>query len=155
MMGQQKRKNKDLDNNPLTVENKLDPRQRLCWNLYIDQKSETFANGRKSAIKAGYGKHYADVITMQPWFKDKARRTHLLGKAEKKIDKILDMDYLDEKGEIRADVLRVQADTAKHITKTLGKDEGYSEKTEVENTGNTTVFLPQELLEKFNLTEKK
>lgn len=133
------------------VENKLDPRQRLCWNNYIDQKSPTFSNALRSAIAAGYSDGYATTITNQVWWKDKKRRTHLLGKAEKVMDKILDLTAEDEQGKIKADVLRVQADTAKHITKTLGKDEGYSERIEGGGAGGSVVFLPQELIEKFNL----
>ncbi len=138
----------------LEVENKLDPRQRLTWNNYIDQSKPTFGNGYASAKAAGYADSYAKRICAIPWFKDKMRRTHLLGKAEKVLDRILDMDALDKEGFTKADILRVQADTAKHITKTLGKDEGYSEKNEVVG-GNPVVFLPQELIEKFGLAEKK
>lgn len=139
----------------IEVENKLDPRQRLTWNNYIDQTKETFGNGYRSAIAARFSDGYARRITTTPWFRDKMRRTHLLGKAEKVLDKILDANPEDETGKLKADILRVQADTAKHITKTLGKDEGYSERIEGGNNGNSIVFLPQELIEKFNLAEPK
>ncbi len=131
----------------LLAENRLDPRQKLMWNNYMDQTKPTFSNAYQSAISAGYKPYYSRVITRAPWFKDKMRRTHLLTKSEKIINKILDMET------DKADVLRVQSDVAKHITKTLGKDEGYSEKTEITG-GNSVVFLPQELITKFNLADK-
>ncbi len=137
----------------IQTENRLDPRQRLMWNYYIDQTSETFSNAKRSAIKAGFSEYYSNSITNQAWYKDKKRRMHLLSKAEKVLNKILKMNTEDEKGKPKADVLRVQADMAKHVTKTLGKDEGYSEKTEVTG-GSNIVFLPVELINKFNLAEK-
>jgi type II secretory pathway component HofQ len=137
----------------LDQENKLDPRQKLCWGYYIDQKSETFSNGYRSALKAGYAESTASIITRQGWFITKMRRTHLLTKAEKVIDRILDLDPVNEDGKVSADVLRVQSDQAKHVTKTLGKDEGYSERSEVVGGGGNIVFLPQEMIEKFKLAE--
>lgn len=130
------------------TENRLDPRQKMMWDNFINPASETFSNGYRSAIKAGYSVEYAKVIRSRDWFQSKMRRTHLLTKAEIVMNKILDMET------DKADKLRVQSDVAKHISKTLGKDEGYSEKTEVVG-GNPVVFLPIELMEKFNLGEKK
>lgn len=148
--------NKDLDKEDVEFENKLDPRQRLTWDNYINQvKPLTFGNAYASALSAGYAESYSRNICNQRWFKDKMRRTHLLGKAEKVLDKVLDMDTKDYlTGMEKGDLVRVQADTAKHITKTLGKDEGYSERTENVGGGNNIVFLPQELINKFNLAEK-
>ena len=132
----------------ILAENRLDPRQKLCWGNYVDQTKPTFSNAYQSAVQAGYSEFYSRTITSRSWFKDKVRRTHLLTKAEKVINKILDMES------DKADILRVQSDAAKHITKTLGKDDGYTEKTEVENSGSGIVFLPVELINKFNLAEK-
>lgn len=136
------------------IENRLDPRQKLTWNMYIDSKHKWFGNAYQAAMEAGYKESYAATITTIPWFKNKVRRSHLLGKAEVILDKVLTMDTVGDNGVEKADLVRVQADVAKHITKTLGKDEGYSEKTEISG-GNSVVFLPQELIEKFNLGEKK
>lgn len=130
----------------ILAENRLDPRQKLCWGNYVDQTKSTFSNGYQSALSAGFSHTYSRTITTQPWFRDKLRRTHLLTKSEKIINKILDMES------DKADVLRVQSDVAKHITKTLGKDEGYTEKSEVTG-GSGIVFLPIELINKFNLKE--
>lgn len=32
----------------------IDPRQKKCWDLYVNPKSETFGNALQSALKAGY-----------------------------------------------------------------------------------------------------
>lgn len=137
------------------AENRLDPRQKLCWGYYMDQSSETFSNAYRSALKAGFSHYYSRTITNRPWFEDKMRRSHLLTKSEKVTNKILEMETIDENGKPKADVLRVQADVAKHVQKTLGKDEGYSERTENIGPANNIVFLPQELITKFGLAKEE
>lgn len=116
----------------------LDPRQLACWNFYIDPKSETFGNGTQSAIKAGYEPDYADQITTVDWFKGKVRRLNMLGKAEKVLEKALDYETDsigdDGKTKVQVDLLRVQTDVAKTVATTLGKDEGYSSKIQIEAT---------------------
>ena len=108
-----------------------DPRQKLCWDLYVNPSSETFANGLQSALKAGYSESHACTITTEEWFQDKVRRMNMLRKAEKVFDKTLGYSTEDEEGKIKTDLLRVQADVAKHITSTLGKNDGYSTRNEV------------------------
>jgi hypothetical protein len=108
-----------------------DPRQILTWELYVKPGTDYFGNAYQSAMKAGYEEGYAAQITTAEWFLDKLRRLNMLSKAEKVLDKTLTYEPLDEKGEIKVDLLRVQTDVAKHITKTLGKDEGYSERSEL------------------------
>lgn len=132
----------------LIADSRLDPRQRDFWAKYIDPSSPTYSNGYKTGIAAGYTKSYSRNLRNQGWFKAKVRRTNLQGKAEQILDRILNMES------DKADIMRVQSDVAKHITKTLGKDDGYSERTEQVGGGNI-VFLPQELIEKFNLSEPK
>lgn len=116
----------------------LDPRQLACWNFYIDPKSATFGNGTQSAIKAGYEPDYADQITTVDWFKGKVRRLNMLGKAEKVLEKALDYETDsigdDGKTKVQVDLLRVQTDVAKTVATTLGKDEGYSSKIQLEAT---------------------
>jgi len=123
----------------------LDPRQKICWEYYINPKSETFGNGLRSAIKAGYEEGTASQITTFPWFVEKLRRLNMLSKAEKVLDKTLEYKTETEDGKVQVDLLRVQTDVAKHITKTLGKEEGYSERTEL--TGkNGNDLIPKPLL---------
>ncbi len=116
----------------------LDPRQKLCWDLYIDPRSQTFGNGTQSAIKAGYEPDYADQITTVEWFKGKVRRLNMLDKAEKVLEEMLELETKtvkeDEDGEqvIRVDsaLVKIKQDTAKFIAERVGKAEGYSTRTE-------------------------
>ena len=101
----------------------MDPRQKECWSLYIDPKSKTFGNATQSAIKAGYTKGTANMITTEDWFKGKLRRLNLLDKAERNLDKIMDLPLEDK--------ANVVLDASKFIAKTLGKDEGYSDRSEL------------------------
>lgn len=134
----------------------LDIRQKKTWDFYINPKSETYGNARASAIKAGYTDLTANTVTLKEWFKKKLRRINLLSKAEKVLNKTLDMETMGDNGKEQADLLRVQNDAAKFVAKTLGKDEGYSERTEVTGKdGSDIVFMPVELLEKYGLGEKK
>lgn len=112
----------------------LDPRQKLCWEFYINPKSETFGNGMQSAIKAGYSESHSATITTETWFQEKVRRLNMLSKGEKVLDETLDYDPIDpESGKIDSSIARIKLDAAKHVTSTLGKDEGYSSRQE--NTG--------------------
>jgi hypothetical protein len=119
----------------------LDPRQKVCWEFYTNIKDkETFGNAYQSALKAGYEESFAAVITTRDWFKEKVRRMNLLGKAEKVLDRTLDYEPIDDEGKIKTDLVRIQTDVAKFVAKTQGKDEGYSERTEL--TGKDGKELP-------------
>lgn len=134
------------------VEMLLDPRQRMMWDAYSNPKSATFCNAYRSAINSGYTAAYARTITSRTFFLEKTRRLTMLSKAERVFDKTLQMDTLDKEGKEQADLLRIQTDVAKHISKTLGKDEGYSERSEVTGKdGNPIVFMPSELFDKYSL----
>lgn len=120
----------------------MDPRQKLCWELYVNPKSETFGNATQSAIKAGYEASYADVITTRPWFEGKVRRLGMLEKAEKVLDEMLEMPvevqevegYGDEKELVvntSPALVKIKQDTAKFIAERVGKNEGYSARTEL------------------------
>lgn len=123
----------------------FDPRQKLCWELYIDPKSKTFGNATQSALEAGYEYSYADVITTRPWFEGKVRRLNMVNKAERNLDKALETDYRDANGDIRSDVMRIVMDVSKTVVTTLGKDEGYSTRSEL--TGkNGEKLMPVPLL---------
>ena len=129
-----------------------DIRRLNFWKFYLKPTSETYGNGQKSAIKAGYGPGYAANITSQDFFKRKLRRMNLLGKAEKVLDESLDVKHLDKDGKVDAATLRVKVDSAKFVAKTLGKDEGYTERAEVTGKNGTPVIvMPSELVNKFGL----
>lgn len=121
----------------------LDPRQKMCWDFYINPKSETFGNATQSAIKAGYEPATANQITTFDWFIGRRRRLNMLDKAEKVLDKTLSYSTDDEDGKVKVDLLRVQTDVAKTVVTTLGKDEGYSTRQEITGA-NGKDFIPDE-----------
>jgi hypothetical protein len=112
----------------------LDPRQKMCWSSYINPSSETFGNATQSAIKAGYTPDYADQITTVDWFKGKVRRLNMVSKAERNLDNTLDLVTLNKEGYEDPQLLKIKIDVSKTIVQTLGKDEGYSTKTETDLT---------------------
>ena len=112
----------------------LDPRQKMCWSSYINPSSETFGNATQSAIKAGYTPDYADQITTVDWFKGKVRRLNMVSKAERNLDETLDLVTLNKEGYEDPQLLKIKIDVSKTIVQTLGKDEGYSTKTETDLT---------------------
>jgi len=125
----------------------LDPRQLLCWNLYVSPRSATFGNAKQSAIKAGYEEDYGDQITSSEWFKRKYRRMNMVAKGEKVLEETLDMDcnvpiismfgpVIDKETKqpymkVDTGILKIKQDSAKFVTSTLGKAEGYTTRTEV------------------------
>ena len=114
-----------------------DPREQIMWDFYVDSIRENRVNAYESAIKAGYEEKYAKQITARIWFVERLEdleRKDMLSKAEKKLAKTLTYEVENEKGEIKTDLLRIQTDVAKHLTSTLGKNKGYSTKTEQEHS---------------------
>ena len=110
-----------------------DPREQRCWDIYVAKLTNGKENATESALEAGYSKDHARNITLQGWFKerlDKLRRRDMLSKAEQVLKKTLDYNAEDKEGNPKVDLLRVQSDVAKHVTKTLGK-EAYSERQEL------------------------
>lgn len=119
-----------------------DPRQGKMWEIYIKGFRKGQPSAKQAALDAGYSLNTAINVTSFKWFKDKKKkllRSKLLTNAERNIDRILDLDYskikiLDDGSQVEGvdvDVLRVVADMSKTIVTTLGKDVGYSTKTEV------------------------
>lgn len=122
----------------------LDPRQNMCWQFYINPKSETFGNATQSAINAGYEPDYADQITTTEWFLGKLRRLNMLGKAEKVLDEMLELptetlEYTTKGKDKESTVIlvtdpalvKIRQDTAKFLSERLGKNEGYSTRNEL------------------------
>lgn len=107
----------------------LDPRQKLCWENYTNPKSKTFGNATQSAVSAGYEYDYADQITMTEWFKGKVWRLNGTFTGEKKIEQLINLPIQNDIG-YDVGIIRVQADLAKYLTSTLGKDDGYSSRSE-------------------------
>lgn len=123
----------------------LDPRQKLCWELYIKPGTEYFGNAYQSAMKAGYEEGYAAQITTVDWFLEKVRRLNLLGKAEKVLEETLVMSDIEltesnPLGTRNPALTKIKQDTAKFLAERLGKAEGYSTRTEM--TGADGKDLP-------------
>lgn len=133
-----------------------DPREQVCWDFYVESITKGQVNAYQSAIKAGYSEDHSRNITMQGWFKERLgelERKEMLSLAEKVLMKTLKYktDKINEKGEeeIKSDVLRIQVDASKHLTSTLGKNKGYSTRTELTGeNGNPIVFIPSEIANK-------
>jgi len=120
-----------------------DEREQKCWDFYIEGITNGIENALQAALKAGYSKDHARNITLQGWFKerkDKLIRKDMLSKAEKVLDTTLSYDPLDEQGKPKVDLIKVQTDVAKHITKTLGKD-NYSERNEHTGSGGEPLSI--------------
>lgn len=137
----------------------MDPRQKLCWEYYVNPKSKTFSNAYQSAMEAGYEEATAAQITTMNWFAEKCRRVNMLGKAEKVLDEMLEMpvtigkmglrrpidgeDYeVEEVGIVTTEpaLIKIKQDTAKFVAERLGKDEGYSTRNEVTGKGGGPVI---------------
>lgn len=116
-----------------------DPREQVCWDLYIESIAKGQQNAKKAAMKAGYSKDHAENITLQGWFKErlaKLKRKEMLSKAERNLDKILDLPLEDK--------ANVVLDASKFIAKTLGKDEGYSDRSELTGKDGESLLLTEE-----------
>lgn len=144
----------------------VDPRQQMCWDNYVKTVIAGQPDIKNSAIKAGYTENSAAVMGQAKWFMDKKKklkRVGMLTKAEKNLNDILNMPFQikrqvrgKEVMEVDTDVLRIVVDVSKTIVKSLGKDEGYSDRSEVTGKGgDPIVFMPAELLNKHNLTTNK
>lgn len=111
-----------------------DPREQLCWDNYIKSITENRENAYKAAIDAGYSESSAKNITMRDWFKErlgKLKRKDMLSDAEKLLHKTLKYEHIDENGKVNVQLLSVQTKVADTIVKTLGKDDGYSTRSEI------------------------
>lgn len=111
-----------------------DPREQIMWDIYVKKLQGGIENAYASAVEAGYEDDTAKQITVRSWFlerKAKLRRKEMLSKAERNLDKILDLNYEKEDGDIKTDILKVVSDVSKNITSTLGKDDGYSSRSEL------------------------
>lgn len=101
----------------------LTPQQELFLAEYTNPKSPNFSNALQSAIKAGYAEDYARNITseMPEWLRENLGRMNMLKKAERILEKTLEMEAIDSEGKVDIGILRIQNDTGKFVTSTLGK----------------------------------
>jgi len=129
-----------------------DPRQQICWDLYLKSWREGNPNGRAAALAAGYSENTAINIGNLTWFKkkkDTLRRSKMMSNAERNISRILNLGMTKtriledgtEEEVFDPDKARIVADMSKLIVTTIGKDLGYSSKTEVKVTALPTPIL--------------
>jgi len=124
----------------------LDPRQQNFLAYYLNPKSETFSNALQSALKAGYKQEYAESITakMPDWLAENVGRARMLIKAERNLEKALDIPIEDK------DIGQRALDATKFVASRLGK-EVYSERTE--HTGKDGKDLPTPILGNYALQD--
>lgn len=122
----------------------IDPRQKLCWDLYVNPKSNTFGNAYQSALKAGYEVSYARTITDTEWFCEKVRRLQMLSKAERNLDEALDIGVKDK--DIGDRCLKATL----FVAERLGKDEGYSSRSELTGKDGEALIPDQDIQTKID-----
>lgn len=146
--------------NPLGANQYMfDPRQKMCWDSFINPKSKTFGNAYRSAILASYSHRTAVGITSQDWFREKTRRLQLFGKAEKVLEEMIDMPVktmttenvgtreepvYEEVVVTEPALVKIKQDTAKFIAERLGKDEGYSSRSELAGPLSVSLVVDEE-----------
>jgi len=111
-----------------------DDREQLCWDIYVANLAKGIDNAYQAAIEAKYSEDHSRNITMQGWFKErkaKLKRKDMLSKSEKVLDETLNMNTLDKEGLVDPQLLKIKVDVAKTIATTLGKEEGYSTRSEL------------------------
>jgi len=104
----------------------LDKRQQDFLVNYFSPDSASYLNAYRSAIACGYRDEYAQNITAQmpKWLSEQLEyKDRIVFKAKRRLE-----EFIDEKAD-----KRVASDMVKFTLKTLGKDEGFSERTETVN----------------------
>lgn len=142
-----------------------DPREQICWDLYVKSILEGKENAYASAIEAGYTESSAKNITLRDWFKErlgKLIRKEMYSDSEKLLHKTIKYNHVDAEGNIKVDLLRVQTGIALSLTEKLGKADGYSTRNEltgVDGTAlmpeNISIELRNKILSSVGLKDKK
>lgn len=105
----------------------LTPQQELFLKSFLDPKSDTWSNYRKSALKAGYSEEYAKNLShlMPDWLSDIIEDDKVLRKALNNLDLALDGNLDDmEKGP-----KQIQWKATETVLKGLQKDRWGEKKT--------------------------
>ncbi len=101
----------------------VDPRQALFLEYYLDPKAGTFSNALQSALKAGFTQSYAESLMAQlpEWLSEKLGELNMLSKAERNLNKMLDLETEVIAGRHDDRILRIKADISKFVAERLGK----------------------------------
>lgn len=120
------------------VETFKTPKQVLFLAKYHDPKSDTYCNAYRSALVAGYKENYAANITdnLPKWLLDSVGQNRMLSKAERNIDKFLDLETKEPVitmiGELKdkegntimkenGNLMRIKLDTTKFVAERIGR----------------------------------
>ncbi len=120
----------------------LNPQQIAFLEAYLNIDADTFGNAVQSALKAKYSEDYANNITavMPQWLLENVGDAKMLLKAERNLNRAMDIDLEDEKIGDR------NLKASMFVAKGLGKAK-YSERTEL--TGpNGRDLIPVEEVKK-------
>lgn len=122
----------------------LNPQQVEFLAYYTNPNSETFGNALRSALKAKYSQEYAESITykMPDWLADNVGDMKRLKKAEKVLDKVLEMEAVDQEGKLDNQLLKTQTVVAKFVGSTIGKVK-YSTRNELTGANGEKLVEPQ------------
>lgn len=144
---------------------KVDPRQALFLESYLNPESDTFSNCKQSGLKAGYGKEYSENLTNQlpTWLSKKLEANQddeMLRKADRNINEFLDMSTKKEittvSGEKIGDtqdpaLVKIKQDTTKFVNERLNKKK-WSQRSEVTGeNGQPILVVPQEIIKKHEI----
>lgn len=123
-------------NNPYGANQyQVDPRQAKFLANYLDINSETYSNCLQSALNAGFSQEYAEnLLNLMPKWLSESMDSMLdmkrLKKAEKVLDKTLELEPINDEGKVDTQLLKVQTDVAKFVGSTIGKNK-YSTRNEI------------------------
>jgi hypothetical protein len=135
---------------------KLDDRQIKFLENYLNPKSKFYCNALQSALKAGYSQEYAENITgqMPDWLSEAIRKEERLSRVEKVFDEALNV-VATKNGKTDASILRVKTDVAKFLAETIGKDKGYTKRSELTGKDGDPLVTNTIILKDFNGTDSK
>jgi len=119
----------------------LNNQQKAFISYYTDPKSETFTNAYRSALKAGFKRHYADKILSKPlnWLRELENvigDERRLRKAERNLEEVQDLDIKNKFGDVDTNIIRERTKVDTFIASALDKSK-YS--TRVENAVHVKV----------------
>jgi hypothetical protein len=116
----------------------LDRRQQEFLTNYFAPESPSYLNAYRSALACGYRDEYAQNITAQmpKWLSEQlSYKDRIVTKAKRRLE-----EFIDEKSD-----KRVASDMVKFTLKTLGKEEGFTERTEsVSKSLNVNIDISDE-----------
>lgn len=114
----------------------LTPQRQEFLKLYLDPKSPSFSNALQSGLKAGFSQEYSESITYQmpDWLAEalgNSRNSKRLEKSISNLEEIQELSIKNEEGKIIPEILKERTKVDMFITERLGKEEGFSTRTEL------------------------